>query len=83
MGRYRKTYLGTAESALQDADTNLKRIRTACGYTQKELSLMSGASLRSIQMYEAGHKQINKASAETVYKIARVLGCSIEELLEK
>ena len=64
-------------------DTNLKRIRTAYGCTQAELAVLSGVSLRSIQMYEQRRKDINKASTETVYRIAKVLGCSIEDLLEK
>ena len=65
------------------ADTNLKRIRTAYGCTQAELADLSGVSLRSIQMYEQRRKDINKASTESVYRIAKVLGCSIEDLLEK
>ena len=64
-------------------DTNLKRIRTFFGCTQAELAKRSGVSLRSIQMYEQRNKDINKASAETLYRIARVLGCTIENLLEK
>jgi len=64
-------------------DTNLKRIRIAYGCTQKELAKRSGVSLRSIQMYEQRNKDINKASAETLYRISRVLGCAIEDLLEK
>ena len=64
-------------------DTNLKRIRTYYGCTQAELSRRSGVSLRSIQMYEQRNKDINKASAETLYRLSRVLGCSIEALLEK
>ena len=64
-------------------DTNLKRIRIAYGCTQKELAKRSGVSLRSIQMYEQRNKDINKASAETLYRISRVLGCAIEEQQEK
>lgn len=64
-------------------DTNLKRIRIAYGCTQKELAKRSGVSLRSIQMYEQRNKDINKASAEALYRISRVLGCAIEDLLEK
>ena len=64
-------------------DTNLKRIRTAYGCTQSELAKHSGVSLRSIQMYEQRRKNINKASAETLYSIAKVLGCTIEDLIEK
>ena len=65
------------------SETNLKRIRTSYGCTQLELSKKSGVSLRSIQMYEQRNKDINKASVETVYRLAKVLGCEIEELIEK
>ena len=64
-------------------ETNLKRIRTIYGCTQAELSERSGVSLRSIQMYEQRNKDINKASVEALYRISKVLGCTIEDLLEK
>lgn len=64
-------------------DTNLKRIRTAYGCTQAALADQSGITLRSIQMYEQRRKDINKASAETLYRIAKALGCTIEDLIEK
>ena len=64
-------------------ETNLKRIRTIYGCTQAELSERSGVSLRSIQMYEQRNKVINKASVEALYRISKVLGCTIEDLLEK
>lgn len=64
-------------------DTNLKRIRAAYGCTQAELAKRSGVSLRSIQMYEQRNKDINKASVESLYRISKVLGCTIEDLLEK
>lgn len=65
------------------SETNLKRIRTAYGCTQSELSERSGVSLRSIQMYEQRNKNINKASVDTMYRLAKVLGCTIEDLIEK
>lgn len=64
-------------------DTNLKRIRSAYGCTQAELAKRSDVSLRSIQMYEQRNKDINKASAISLYQISRVLGCTVEDLLEK
>ena len=64
-------------------DTSLKRIRTAYGCTQAELAKRSGVSLRSIQMYEQRNKDINKASAETLLRLSRVLGCTMEDLMEK
>lgn len=64
-------------------DTNLKRIRAIYGCTQAELAKQSGVSLRSIQMYEQRRKDINKASVETLDRIAKVLGCMIEDLIER
>ncbi len=64
-------------------ETNLKRIRSSYGCTQAELAKRSCVSLRSIQMYEQRNKDINKASAESLYRISRVLGCTMEDLLEK
>lgn len=64
-------------------ETNLKRIRTLSGCTQSELAARSGVSLRSIQMYEQRRKDINKAGVESVYGLAKALGCTVEDLIEK
>ena len=64
-------------------ETNLKRIRTAYGCSQRELAEMSGVSLRSIQMYEQRHKDINKAQSDSLYRLAKVLGCTMEDLLDE
>lgn len=63
-------------------ETNLKRIRTTYGCSQRELAEMTGVGLRSIQMYEQRNKDINKAQAESLYCLAKVLGCTMEDLLE-
>ena len=65
------------------SETNLKRIRTSYGCTQAELAKRAEVNLRSIQMYEQRQKDINKASVETINRIAKVLGCNIEDLLER
>lgn len=65
------------------SETNLKRIRTAYGFTQAELAERSDVSLRSIQMYEQRNKNINKASADTMYSLAKALGCTMEDLIER
>ncbi len=65
------------------SETNLKRIRTVYGLTQSELAKRSGVSLRSIQMYEQRNKNINKASADTIYRLAKALGCTMEDLIER
>ena len=64
-------------------DTNLKRLRTVYGCSQAELAKRAGVSLRSVQMYEQRNKDINKASVETVSRLAKALGCSIEDLIER
>lgn len=64
-------------------ETNLKRIRTVYRCSQAELASLSGVSLRSVQMYEQRHKDINKAGAETVFRLAKALGCTVEDLIEK
>ena len=64
-------------------DTNLKRIRMAAGCSQSELAERSGVSLRSIQMYEQRNKNINKASVDTIYRLSKVLGCTVEDLIER
>lgn len=64
-------------------ETNLKRIRTAYGCSQRELAEMSGVSLRCIQMYEQRNKDINKVQSDSLYRLAKVLGCAMEDLLEE
>lgn len=63
-------------------ETNLKRIRTAYGCSQRRLAEMSGVNLRSIQMYEQRNKDINKAQSDSLYRLAKALGCTMEDLLE-
>lgn len=64
------------------SQTNLRRLREATGLSQSRLAEEAGVSLRSIQMYEQRNKDINKAQAITLAKLARVIGCDIEDLLE-
>lgn len=63
--------------------TNLKKHRTAKGLSQSQLADASEVSVRMIQKYEQRDKDINKAQAGTLLKIARALGCTIEDLLEE
>lgn len=64
-------------------DTNLRRIRLLYGCTQEELAQKSGVDLHVIQMCEQRSKDINKVSVETIYRISKILGCTIEDLIEK
>lgn len=35
-----------------------------------------------LQKYEQGDRDLNKAQAETVYKLAKALNCKMEELID-
>lgn len=65
------------------SEIKLKIFRKNAKLTQLELSKKSGVSLRSIQMYEQKNKDINKASAHTLYRFSKVFGCNVEDLIEK
>jgi len=62
--------------------TNLNQIRETAGLSQEKLATESGISLRLIQMYEQREKDINKAQLQTAIKIARTLGCEVEDLMD-
>ena len=62
--------------------SNLKRIRESKELSQSQLAEASGVNLRLLQYYEQGYKDINKAQALTVYKLAQALKSPIEDLLE-
>ena len=57
-------------------------IREARGVSQAQLAELSGVAKRSIQLYEQRVNDIDKAQSQTLYKLSRVLGCAIEDLLE-
>lgn len=63
--------------------TNLKKIRLDKNISQSKLAELSGVNVRLIQDYEQGHKPINNAMVWTVYLLAKALGCTVEELLDK
>lgn len=60
----------------------LKEIRMQQGLSQSLLSKEANVSLRALQAYEQGDRDINKAQAETVYKLAKALNCQTEELID-
>lgn len=62
-------------------ELTLKKVRINKGISQSDLANQSGVSLRTIQGYEIGQRDINKASGETLYKLSKALGCLMEDLL--
>ena len=63
--------------------TNLKILRIISGLSQAQLAALTDIPVRTIQQYEQRRKNINKAQAETLLKLSKVLNCSVEELMEK
>ena len=62
--------------------TNLHNLRKASGLTQKELSELTGVNIRTLQQYEIGSKDINKASGQTINSLARALHCNFYDVME-
>ena len=62
-------------------EARLQQIRRLNAYSQKMLSERSGVSLRMIQQYEQGAKDIRKASTSGLIALAGVLHCEIEDLI--
>ncbi|MBQ7242919.1 MAG: helix-turn-helix transcriptional regulator [Bacilli bacterium] len=78
-------YLEVADERMKAyySETNLKRLRLSLNLSQANLAARSLVNIRSIQMYEQRHKDINKASAETLLKLSGALHCSMEDLMER
>lgn len=64
------------------SETHLKSIRLLSGLSQSRLAAESGVPLRTIQQYEQRRKNINKAGADHLIRLAQVLHCDPKELLE-
>ena len=59
----------------------LKRLREERGMSQSDLSLVSGVPIRSIRAYEQGSVDLCKAQGDTLYNLAKALGCSTDALI--
>lgn len=62
--------------------SNLQEKRKAAGLSQGKLAARVGMSVRTLQYYEQGALDFNKAAVETVYRLAVALGCSVEDLID-
>ena len=66
----------------EESCCNLKKVRKCCGITQEKLAELSGVSLNTIRAYERKSKDINKAQADIVMRLAKVLKCEAKDLLD-
>lgn len=62
--------------------TKLAWIRKMRGLSQTQLAKKAGCSVWSIKHFECGHRRIDTATADLVWKIATALETSMESLLE-
>ena len=62
--------------------SKLKEKREAAGYSQGKLAEASEVNKQMICFYEQGVKDIDKAQAITIYKLAQAIGCRMEDLIE-
>ena len=62
-------------------NSSLKNMREYKKMSQSELAERSRVSLRMIQYYEQGVKDINKAQVVTVLQLAEALGCDVYEII--
>lgn len=70
------------DEAWAQPPTPLKLMRERAGITQAELAERTGCGVRSIQMYEQRNRDIGRARAADVIRIAQALDCEVEELIE-
>ena len=61
----------------------LAELRTAAGLTQAELADRIGRVQAFIGKIECGQTDINNITIANAYRLAQVLGCSIEDLVDK
>ena len=59
---------------------NIKKIRTKLGLTQDDLSRKADIKYSTLMKVESG--VVNKPSVQTMAKIAKALGVSIEDLIK-
>lgn len=60
----------------------LKHYRQRAGMSQSELAYMADISVRTLQDYEQGRKPLEGARAITVLTLARILHCTVEDLID-
>lgn len=62
--------------------SNLKSARMARGVTQVDFAKKTGMVQPYIARLESGGQDINTIAADKVYKMAKVLKCKMEDLIE-
>ena len=61
--------------------SKLKEMRKKRNLSQSQLAYLSNVNIRNIKTYEQSENDINKAQVNILLSLARVLNCSIEDIL--
>ena len=69
------------EAHFEQENHRLKRLRKYCAMTQEELSEESGVSLNTLRAYERNAKDVHKAQADIILRLARALKCNIDDII--
>lgn len=59
----------------------LKEMRLNKNMSQAQLAMLANISLRTLQEYEQGRKDIKNAKVLTVLKLSQILDCDIKDIL--
>lgn len=62
-------------------NSNLKIIRESQELSQGQLAKLSGVSVRTIQAFEQGARDLSEARFDIVHSLARALGVSVDDLI--
>lgn len=76
-------FVDTMENIInrKNKPTKLQNQRKKSDYSQRELAEKTGVNIRTLQQYELGTKDINKASVHAVLALSNALGCKIEDII--
>ena len=66
---------------MNDYKSRLKFYREEKGLSQSQLAKKSGVSIRLIQAFECGSRDINNAKVVTVLQLAEALECDIYNII--
>lgn len=62
-------------------NTKLKALREKSGMSQGKLAATTGLSVRTLQDYEQGRKNLNGAKLVTLLQLCSALGCKLSALI--
>ena len=75
-------FLDIAQKRIRLPENPLKERRKSSGLTQAALAQKADVPLRLIRAYEQGSVKLSHAESGTALRLARALGCRVEEIVE-